>query len=358
MRFWPKSESRAKLPTAKDAPISADPGQRQDQIRERAYWQAVVNAEATAAVQSVLFWWERSFAASSVMPASLATDALLPHMGMVGRALLARGQCVFLISATGRGLSLVPVSSWDIQGGRDPASWRYRVSLAGPSTYATFNDIEADSVLHFRIGVDPSAPWRGRSPLKEARLSANLGAAVEAALSEEMKVPVARVIAIDSFAREQADKRANRVIDGGIFVTSGSQVGDRANAPAPQTKIQPDPSAELVKVRESTAGQIFSVSGVPLEFSVQSGGEGTANRAAVARFLNWTLIPVGRIVASEIAAKLDAPGAGLSFDALVATDVLQQARAVRSLQQAGATLASAAAAVGIDGLEMRPEPAS
>ena len=54
-------------------------------------------------------------------------------LGMVGRAIVRRGECIFLIDVDADGLRLTPATSWEVTGGPEPESWTYRLQLAGPS---------------------------------------------------------------------------------------------------------------------------------------------------------------------------------------------------------------------------------
>ena len=82
-------------------------------------------------------------------------------------AWLCSGKAVFLIDVDPvQGLTLAPSSSWDVQGGVLERDWIYRLDMIGPSGSRTVTR-PAASVLHFRIGADSRAPWRGRPAAPE-----------------------------------------------------------------------------------------------------------------------------------------------------------------------------------------------
>ena len=61
--------------------------------------------------------------------------ALTPSvLEMIGRELIRVGEAVFLIEVSDGRLMLQPSKTWDLEGGPDPASWTYAITLAGPST--------------------------------------------------------------------------------------------------------------------------------------------------------------------------------------------------------------------------------
>ena len=71
-------------------------------------------------------------------------------------------------------------------------------------------------------------------------------------------------------------------------------------------------------------------------------------REAYREFIATTVEPLGRIIAAELADKLDTPGLALGFEALAASDMAGRSRAVGSLVKAGWSPQEAATAVGLD----------
>ena len=76
--------------------------------------------------------------------------------------------------------------------------------------------------------------------------------------------------------------------------------------------------------------------------------EGTSQREGLRRFAHLALEPLGRLVADELARKLDRPGLRLDFGTLYASDLAGRARAVGILAKAGVELADARALAGLD----------
>ena len=74
--------------------------------------------------------------------------------------------------------------------------------------------------------------------------------------------------------------------------------------------------------------------------------EGTAQREGFRRFMNLTLLPLGKILEAELSDKLDAD-VKLSFDSLMASDLTGKARAFGSMVKAGLDLEKAAALSGL-----------
>ena len=99
------------------------------------------------------------------------TSAITPDLlEVIGRELIRRGELVCLID-TSDGLALWPAQSYDVDGPPDPRRYWYRVTIGGPSHTWTQINVPAQGVLHFKYGVDPAQPWRGRSPLAIAAMN-------------------------------------------------------------------------------------------------------------------------------------------------------------------------------------------
>ena len=109
----------------------------------------------------------RAFASASVEGPPMLTAALTPSfLNNVGRELVRHGEILFHVDFLDA-LKLSPVSDWDVQGGYDPAAWRYRLTLAGPSSVTTISNRPAAGVLHFHVrsrsGATASRPVPGCS---------------------------------------------------------------------------------------------------------------------------------------------------------------------------------------------------
>ena len=114
---------------------------------------------ATAALESCAGLVGRSFAACEVHGPESVVKALTPDLlSMVGRALIRRGEILFHVDVTDGRLRLFPVASHDIAGDHDPATWKYRVNLAGPDYQTSIENVSSDNVIHCRYAADPERP--------------------------------------------------------------------------------------------------------------------------------------------------------------------------------------------------------
>ena len=120
-------------------------GNTQPAEEHRSYTDAVIdqlvaaaggggNAKSTetAAVEFAVGMIARCFAIAEVRP---GLPALKPGlMAQIARSILTSGDFLAAIEVDRQGMiGLRPAASWDVLGGPNPESWRYRLDLAGPS---------------------------------------------------------------------------------------------------------------------------------------------------------------------------------------------------------------------------------
>lgn len=320
---------------------------------------APVDSASTAAVEAVAGLYARSLAVADVSPTSMVTSALSSDvLACIGRELIRRGECVFLLEASFGRLRAIPVSDWDVLGGPRSETWWYRISLPGPSSMETIH-VPSSGVFHFRYAVDPREPWRGIGPLAWASSTARALAGIEGALSNEAAGATGYVIPLPSAVGNNPDdpddpgaqlRRDVGSLRGGIKTvetTRGAYGEGAAGQPAhdwKQMRVGLDPPAPVVSLRSDTARAVFHACGV--SESLFERADGTSAREAWRRFLHSGVAPVGLSIALEASAKLDET-ITLGFDRLFASDLASRARSLASMIQAGLPLDQAAALAGL-----------
>ena len=147
--MWPwKSEKRESSYT--DALIS--------QIVSQASGATLAKPAATGALEAAASIVARCFAAADVSGPDQYVAALGPStLSMIGRSLIRQGEIVFAIEVINGRVVLLPAASWDIHGEHDPTSWRYRLTLGGPSRLTTLEPVPANGMVHVRLQADPRA---------------------------------------------------------------------------------------------------------------------------------------------------------------------------------------------------------
>lgn len=313
-------------------------------------------AELTATVQSCVSLWEGGFSVAEVS----GTDLLGPgELAMAARTLALRGEALFLIRDT-----LVPASDWEITT-RDGRPRAYRVSVPDTGGGRTETALAAE-VLHFRVGADPAAPWRGQAPLRRASLTAGLLQAVEEALAEVFEcaplgsqvvpLPENPQVSSEAMSRSFRGRRGRVLLRESVQVTA-------AGGPAPVTDWRPsDLSPDLsrsgaVETLASARGSVMGVYGV-LPALMDPKTTGPVVREAQRHLATWMLQPVARLMAQEASEKL---GETVSIDVLQplqAYDAGGRARALGGIieglaraKEAGLSDEAIAAALKFSGTE-------
>ena len=289
--------------------------------------------------------WGRSFASATVTPSTSATAALTPAvLEAIGRRLLLYGEAVFEIVVEDGMISLVEASNWEIE---ERGAWLYRADFATPEGVIN-RSLSADRVLHPRIGISSKRPWQGESPIPSS--TAKLAAGLETKLTHEVGGPVGSVLPLPhkgSMAALQADidKLAGRTV---LVESTASGFGDEGAAPKGDwltRRIGANPPAAMVSLRKDVQASILAACGCPGSLLERS--DGTLAREEMRRFLHSTISPIARIVANELAVKLDTPGLAFDFKHLFASDLSGRARAFQSMVGGGMDVSKAAALAGL-----------
>ena len=310
---------------------------------------------ALAAIETAARWWGFGLASATVKPSNIALAAITPSvLDTVGRALCRSGESLHVIAVRNGRVTLTPTASWTVYGGDDPASWEYRVTLSGPSSTRSIV-LPGESVVHVRYAPHPSRPWAGRSPVQLAVDTARAAGLLETATAGELNFTQTQMLTPRRSAGDfgVADSLAPQQIEN-IVKSFANYAGTGAfviPADVEPKRLGPEPPDSFALLRDRFENSILAMCGIPPSL-VAARGTGTAMREAFRQVLHSLLKPLGAILAEELQAKLH-PEAALSFDSLRAGDITGSARAFGSLVKAGLTPQSAAAVVGLDGVDTR-----
>ena len=290
--------------------------------------------------------WGRSFASATVTPSNLVTESLTPAiLEAIGRRLLLHGETVFEITVEDGAVRLVEAANWEVE---ERAQWVYKADFSTPEgTYS--RTLSADRVLHPRINVSSYRPWEGESPIPSA--TAKLAAMLETKLTHEVGGPVGNFLPLPhkgSVTQLQADidKLAGRT----VLVESTADAYGAGKEGAPKgdwqtRRIGANPPESMIGLRKDAQASILAACGCPGSLLERS--DGTLAREEMRRFLHSTISPVARVVAGEMAAKLDTPGLAFDFKELFASDLSGRARAFQSMVGGGMDITKAAALAGL-----------
>lgn len=308
---------------------------------------------ATAALEACAGLVGRSFASAEIMGPPLVQDALTPDcLSMIGRALIRRGEILFSVDVADGRVNLLPSSSHDVSGDPDPATWKYRLNLAGPDFQTSIENVPSERVVHIMYARDPERPWRGYGPLQVAQLAGRLSAATSSALADEAGgprgsfLPMPKDGADDTTAALRSDIRT---ANGGMLTVESMASAWKSGEAPPgdwmQKRFGPSPPDGLVKLLTAASDEVMGACG--LSPSLFRDADGVGQREAWRRALFSVIQPLGRLVETELKQKLDTPEIKLSWAELRASDLQARARSFKSMVDGGMELEKAA---GLSGL--------
>ena len=271
----------------------------------------------------------------------LLTPALLAD---VGYDLVRQGEALHLLTvdldgrmAFLRASTTVPV----VSGSADPRTWRYSLSVPGPSIDRTVAAAAAE-VCHVRVNASPWQPWRGRSGLRVAASTGKLSAALVEALTDESALPVKRLFTQPQGSTGDTNTlRANlqdKSYQFGFPTTTAAGYGaGRSSAPQIDWKpipIGPDWGNGGTDLHGLILQEVCAVCGLPPALAPGSNAAGPTLREAQREFLVGTVQPYGELLAAEVSRVLERP-VTIQFDKLASADAAGRARAFGTLAKNG-----------------------
>ena len=299
-----------------------------------------------AAVGTAAGWWARAFASATLTPGPVA-DAFGPALrGYTGRQLILKGEAAFILDGAG-GLTLTPVSTWEVMGGSEPETWVYRCTLDGPNT-STIVDVRQSRILHLMYQRSDK-PWLGVGPLADCLETHNLAQALETRLRQEVGGPVGQAIpmpdgggAVDGLEGDVNKMRGQVRLTPS---TSNNWQAGGVQGGAPRTdwralRIGAEPPDTLARLRSDTARDILAACGVPGGLTGQIDGQ--TLREQLRQFLYVGVTPVAGELADTIRQTFELDDFAFDFSPLMASDLSGRARAFGVLVAGGKTTEEAA----------------
>lgn len=312
-------------------------------------------AGTTSALEAASGLYAAGFAASTHNGPDVLSPSILSE---ISRRLIRNGECVYVPDIFRGKLSLLAAESWDVTGGVRPDSWRYRVSIPGPSKTLT-KTLPAKGVLHFMYSTEPMQPWVGKGPTQWATTSANLAGNLDKKLKQETDASSALVIPVpeDGGSGKDDDPLKDLKADlakatGQVALVETTQsgfgegMGNRPVTDWKQNRIGPEPPEVLATLRKQAFEDVMSACLVPSAL-FDSAANSQGQREAWRRFALGALVPLSRIIGEELTAKLETETIDFDFGSLWAHDLQGRASSVKALVGAGMELAEAKQAAGI-----------
>ena len=301
-------------------------------------------------------------------------------LGGIAQALIVRGECILYPAED---FALIECPYAYIEGGNyNRSSWRYRISLPGPSV-SVDRLVDSDAVLHFQWRPSYGEPWRSENPFASPAGQAVLR--LEQALLADASAPTLQYLPIaQSVANRSVEDRAQRTntadsrktlqdaysaalhnirqADGGLITGpswrgTSSRVGPLEASDAPALAGRDERNADrpirwgvdippgMITAYDSVARSALSAVGIPGDLLLKSDAQG--QKEGFREFYTAGVQGMAAIIADEIRAKL-APVV-FSFDKLLASDVQARSRAYAQFLAGGMPSEAALKLVGLEG---------
>ena len=280
---------------------------------------------ASAAVEAAGGLLARSLLVADVEAPEWASAAITPSwLALVGRELVRCGEHLSLMTLDDTGqLSLVPCTHWDWRGGVAESDWQCTATAHGPDANIT-RYADRSEVIWLSWGTLSTERHRGQGPLALASLAAKAAAEAERSLGDEAGGPVGQLlttpegeeIADDDDDTTPADPYADLRRDiakarGAALLLETTQGGhgERGNAPARDwvaSRLGPNPPAALVQAAMDAYERMLSVCGCPPAL-MRGNADGTAQREALRRWHQSTVLPISKLLTHELSMRLESP---------------------------------------------------
>ena len=283
-------------------------------------------ASATAAVEASAGALSRAFMGATVEGPADVAEAVSPRcLAQIGRDLVRVGESLHVIRYMGGKLRLIPCSTWYWEGDADPSTWLATCTAYGPSGSSTWR-VGMDSVVFVAWGSPTARPYHGLSPSSWSADTSRLMANAERSLANEAGGPVAQLLPVpldggdgdgdtDPLAALKADIGKAR---GGAMLVETTAAGWSEGAVAApradwkQSRLGPMPPDSMVKLADSAFSRVLAAAGVPPSLFVDD-ADGTAQREGLRRYHMGVVVPLARLLETELSEKLGA-AVRLKFD--------------------------------------------
>ena len=306
---------------------------------DAAHGDTTVDASLTAIVALCVNAWVKAFALAQVE--GRAADQVRPVLPWVVSRIALQGEAVLLVD----GGELLPTRSVTLTGGASEASRTYRLQTLGP-TLTEHMVRPASGVCHCWLVPDPEMPWRGVSPLRQSGVTVEALARVDRQIDLAMRMIPRHLIASDGGLTDEQSRSLGRALLRGLKDGVPAILGLKSKL-THLGSLGPDLPASGIQVRTRLGDEVMAAYGIaPALLSTTSGP--AAMREAQRALLTSTLEPLASSLSQEFSLKLGMDTV-ISLEALHRTDWPMTARAIKSLTDAGMSLADATALVAPKG---------
>ena len=318
----------------------------------------VGDSRHTAALEAVARLYQSVFCVAGVSSSNSAVSQAITStwLSSVLRAMILDGQYLCEVASDSGHLAFLPASQVDVEGGPLPSTWRYNMTMDGP-TGSIMRRVGEEDVLHLRWSVDPGRPWRGVGPMQAARMTSRLAGSLETRQAEEAAAPVGAILPMGCGVQDPDDENDPLALlrndlrnVGGrtILVESQMSGGDRAVAPSADfglKRIGGNIPVGMTALRTSVGLDVARSAGIPLAL-VEPLVTGTGAREAWRRFTTTSAMAVAHILSDEFEAKLHVK-VKFNLSAAYGSDLVGRSSAVAKLVAAGMDITEARSIAGL-----------
>ena len=301
----------------------------------------------SAVVEACAGVWAHALAAAQVSGGALTKRLVTPgFLASVGRDLITTGQSLWLLrmSPVPELLRAFP-PQLPLEGGPERNSWRYQLSLEGPVGSWTAGTRSAAEIIDIRWDSLPSRPNLPVSPLDTptavAAAQVDRGLALESHIVGRYVLPVSAsgpkgTTGTDISLQSQLERKGS-----GLTVLPGMQMTSGGRVQMEQSRVGFTPSEFQIEAGRDLWQRAASSVGVSQELISAAGRSATFRQ-----FLAQSVSPRLLMIAQEVGRVLE-DGTGLRPGADAADGLSLRARAVKSLVEAGHSLADAKEIAGL-----------
>lgn len=305
------------------------------------------NATGLAIVEAAASLYSKTLSSADITAPPCVSRDLLAY---IGRELIRIGETAHLIEVDDGMIRLIRAQSWDVLGNDRPESWRYRLTLRGPTSSRTVL-VPASRVIHQRWAESHEQPWQGVSPLQLASLDASTawhittaaGTAAAGSLGNilNMQLPTKTDFS-DTELKDLAENYQQKFeqLDGQthFMITSEAPVAQIA-------ELHGILDQALASYGESRELKLLAAMGLPA--SLMTASNSAAQREALRHFIHASLWPLSQLIAAELEQKLEQP-VRFEFPQLAEAELTNKGRAFAQLVRGGMSVNHAAQICGLE----------
>jgi len=255
--------------------------------------------------------------------------------GTIAKELVIRGECIQILY-DGQDL-VIPKNLYEVKGESvDRNEWVYCINITAP-TKTVYLERTGENLLHFVAMRSNAYPWKGETLYDGT--TARLLAQVEDSLYKTAQLPAVQTIEANLTSKQQDELLSHFARGAPVISWPRNAHGTGAHP----NQLRPQPSKEMVELRDNLRANILQQMGVPMSFL---SAQGIASREGLRQVEEGLLKPLRQAIYDEFNFK-KVITEEWEFSNLFAGDIQGKARAIKSLVDSGVALDKAMELTGL-----------